>query len=279
MAGAMLAMGLLLAGAVVAVVLLEFDRLDEVGRTVAIAGLTFLAGIGFWAYAQTIRTMGEPGVAPSSARAPRPDVARPSRTDRPERSEPGEESLAQKQDDPEPSQRSETANGGTKQGQATATPDPQKEEASEERDEGATVSEGTSATEPESVISEPDALDPSAFHDSVAEAWRQYLRNGDGHFNAAGFQRQLSASGLQLSVTDGARVRAGETVLLVEDATRPAGRFLVVPSFVKSPRAAPDWFEDVGDGALTRRTRKVHRLGEGEWTEAGFKIIGKGSIK
>ncbi len=272
-------MGLLLAGAVVAVVLLEFDRLDEVGRTVAIAGLAVLAGIGLWAYVQTIRTMGEPGMAPSSARAPGPGVARPSRTDRPERSEPGEESLAQKQIDPEPSQRSEAANGGTKQGQAMATRDARKEEASEERDERTTVTDGTGATEPESVVSEPHALDPSAVHDSVVEAWRQYLRNGDGHFNAAGFQRQLSASGMQLSVTNGARVRAGETVLLVEDATHPAGRFLVVPSFVKSPRAVPDWFEDVGDGALTRRTRKVHRLGEGEWTEAGFKIIGKGSIE
>ena len=38
-------MGLLLAGAVVAVVLLEFDRLDEIGRTVAIAGLVVLARI------------------------------------------------------------------------------------------------------------------------------------------------------------------------------------------------------------------------------------------
>ena len=278
-AGAMLAMGLLLAGAVVAVVLLEFDRLDEVGRTVAIAGLVVLAGIGIWAYAHSIRARGEPWMAPSSSQAPEARVERRSPTGRPERSEPVKEGLAPSQDDPEPAPPSETADGVSEPGQATATRDLRHERASKERDEGSGHAGRARAAEPESGISEPQAPDPSAVHDSVVEAWRQYLRHGDGHFNVVGFRRQLSTAGLQLSVTDGARVRAGETVLLVEGPTQSAGRFFVVPSFMKSPRAAPDWFEDVGDGALTRRTRKVHRLVEGEWTEAGFKVIGKGSIE
>ena len=272
-------MGLLLAGAVVAVVLLEFDRLDEVGRTVAIAGLVVLSGIAMWAYVQTLRTRGEFGMVSSSAQAPEPGVPRRSPADRPTRSEPVEEELAPRQGDPEPTQPSETAHGGGEPGQTTAERDLRKEQASEERDAGPGHTGGTVATEPESGIPEPRAPDPSAVHDSVVEAWRQYLRHGDGHFNVVGFRRQLSTSGLQLSVSDGARVQAGETVLLVEGLSHPDGRFLVVPNFMKSPRAAPDWFEDVGDGALTRRTRKVHRLGEGEWTGAGFKVIEKGRIE
>lgn len=279
MAGAMLGMGLLLAGAVVAVVLLEFDRLDEVGRTVAIAGLVVLSAIAMWAYVRTIRTRGEPGMVSSLQQAPEPDLPRQSPPDRPERSELVEEGLAPRQDDPEPAQPSETAHEGGEPGQTTADRDSQKEQASAERDAGAGHTGATGATEPESEIPEPPAPDPSAVHDSVVEAWRQYLRHGDGHFNVVGFRRQLSTSGLQLSVTDGTKVRAGETVLLVEGPSHPIRRFLVVPNFMKSPQAAPDWFEDVGDGVLTRRTRKVHRLGEGEWTGAGFKVIEKGSIE
>ena len=297
MAGAMLGMGLLVAGAVVAVVLLEFDRLDEVGRTVAIAGLVVLSGIAMWAYVQTIRTRGELGMVTSPAQSPEPGVARQLLADRPERSELVPEALAPRQGDPEPARPSEPAHGGGEPEQATADRDSRKEEASEERDAGSGHTVGTGATEPESDnrgrtraesgesgkarpgISEPRAPDPSAVHDSVVEAWRQYLRHGDGHFNVVGFRRELSTFGLQLSVTDGARVQAGETVLLVEGPSHPVGRFLVVPNFMKSPRAAPDWFEDMGDGALTRRTRTVHRLGEGEWTGAGFKVIEKGRIE
>ena len=272
----MLGMGLLLAGAVVAVVLLEFHRLDEVGRTAAIAGLVVLSAIAMWAYVRTIRTRGEPGMVSSPAQAPELGVARRSSSDRPEGSEHVQEELAPKQDDPEPAQPSEAAHEGGEPSQTTADRNPQKEQASEERDAG---SGHTGAPEPESGITEPRAPDPSAVHDSVVKAWRQYLRHGDGHFNVVGFRRQLSTCGLELLVADGARVQAGEEVLLVERPSHPGGRFLVVPNFMKSPRAAPDWFEDVGDGALTRRTRKVHRLGEGEWTGAGFKVIEKGRIE
>ena len=274
MAGAMLGIGLLLAGAVVAVVLLEFDRLDEVGRTVAIAGLVVLSAIAMWAYTRTIRSRGEPGMVSSPAQAPGLDVAPGPPAERPERSEPVQEDLVPRQGDSEPAQSSAATHGVGETGQPTADHDSQTEQAREERD---AASGHTSTTGPSE--SEPDAPDPSAVHDAVVGAWRQYLRHGDGHFNVAGFRRQLSTSGLQLTVTDGARVQADEAVLLVESPSHPVGRFLVVPNFMKSPRAAPDWFEDIGDGALTRRTRRVHRLGQGEWTAGGFKAIEKGRIE
>ena len=290
-------MGLLLAGAVVAVVLLEFDRLDEVGRTVAIAGLAILSGIAMWAYVQTIRTRGEPGIVPSPTKSPGRGVAQQLPADRPERSEFVPATLARRQGNPEPARPSETAHGGGEPEQTTAERGSHRGQASEERDAGSGHTVITGATEPESdnrgrtraesgdsgkacpETSKPRAPDPSAVHDSVVEAWQQYLRHGDGHFNVVGFRRKLSTSGLQLSVTDGARVQAGEAVLLVEGSAHPVDRFLVVPNFMKSPRAAPDWFEDVGDGALTRRTRKVHRLGKGKWTGAGFKVTEKGRIE
>ena len=278
MAGAMLGMGLLLAGAVVGVVLLEFDRLDEVGRTVAVAGLVVLSAIAMLAYTRTFRSRGEPGMVSPPARAPESHFTPRPQAERPERSEPAEEDEVLRQDDPESARPSEADQGSGELGQTTAEHDSQKEQASEERDVGGHTS-ANGATEPESGISEPHAPDPSAIHDAVVEAWRQYRRHGDGHFNVVGFRRQLSTSGLQLSVSDGARVQAGETVLLVESPLHPVGRFLVVPSFMKSPLAAPNWFEDVGDGALTRRTMKVHRLGEGEWRGAGFKVIEKGRIE
>ncbi len=212
-------------------------------------------------------------------RAPDSDVTPQPQAERPERSEPVQEDLVPGQDDPASARPSEAANGGGEPGQTTADHDLQEEQTSEERDAGSGRTHASGATEQEPSISEPHAPDPSAIHDAVVEAWRQYRQHGDGHFNVVGFRRQLTASGLRLSVNDGARVQAGETVLLVESPSHPVDRFLVVPNFMKSPQAAPDWFEDVGDGALTRRTKKVHRLGEGEWSEAGFKIIEKGRIE
>ncbi len=272
-------MGLLLAGAVVAVALLEFDRLDEVGRTVAIAGLVVLSAIAMLAYIRTIRSRGELGMVSPPVGAPAPDVAPRPQAEHPERSEPVPEDVVPRQVDPESARPSEVGQGRGEPGQTTADQDSQEEESSEELDAGSGRTRANGAAEQEAGISEPRAPDPSAIHEAVIEAWRQYRQHGDGHFNVGGFRRQLSTSGLQLSVSDGARVQAGETVLLVESPSHPVGRFLVVPSFMKSPLAARDWFEDVGDGALTRRTMTVHRLGEGEWRGDGFKVIEKGRIE
>ena len=262
-----------------AVVLLEFDRLDGVGRTVALAGLVVLSAIAIWAYVQTIRTTGEPGMESSPAQAPEPAVEPQSPSDSSNRSGLVQERLVPRPNDPQPEQPTETLRGNGEPGRTTADPDPQKERVSTERDAASGRAAGTGATAPEPGTLEPSALDPSAVHDSVVEAWRQYLRHGDGHFNVVGLRRQFSTSGLQLSVADGARVQAREAVLLVEGPSLPDGRFLVVPNFMKSPRAAPGWFADVGDGALTRRTKRVHRLGVGEWTGAGFRVIEKGRIE
>lgn len=115
-------------------------------------------------------------------------------------------------------------------------------------------------------------------HTSVVEAWAHYRRNGDGFFTAQGLQRQFGTLGVAARVRDGSDVDAGGDVLVVEaDPPDPDG-FFVVPSFVKSPGAAPEWFDDAGDGALSARTQTIHKLAEGKWTDTSFAVVQKGSI-
>ena len=113
---------------------------------------------------------------------------------------------------------------------------------------------------------------------SVVEAWAHYRRNGDGFFTARGLQRQFGALGVAARVRDGLDVGAGGDVLVVEADPPDPDRFFVVPSFVKSPGAAPEWFEDAGDGALSARTQTIHKLAEGKWTDSSFAVVEKGSI-
>ena len=116
-------------------------------------------------------------------------------------------------------------------------------------------------------------------HASVIEAWRRYRRDGDGFFTAQGLRRQLEGLGFRPSVREGSAVNAHGDVLVVEADEPDTGRFFVVPSFMKSPGAAPEWFEDASDGALSARTRRIHRLAEGTWTDTSFAVVEKGVIE
>ena len=85
-----------------------------------------------------------------------------------------------------------------------------------------------------------------------------------------------------MDVGHGKQVGAGGAVLVVEAfGTR---NFYVLPSFNKSPRAAANWFDDHGSGALTARTQRVNRPARGRWlepeTQIGrrFELIEKGEI-
>lgn len=114
--------------------------------------------------------------------------------------------------------------------------------------------------------------------ESIIAAWEAYRRNGDGFFTAAGLQQILREHGVAATVHDGSRVDAGGDVLVVEAPSGTEGRFAVVPSFAKSPRAVPEWFNDIGSGALSARTETIYRLAEGKWTEAGYQVVAKGDI-
>ena len=114
---------------------------------------------------------------------------------------------------------------------------------------------------------------------SVIEAWRRYRRDGDGFFTAQGLRRQLEGLGFGASVREGSAVDAHGDVLVVEAGEPDIGHFFVVPSFMKSPGAAPEWFEDASGGALSARTRTIHRLAEGTWTDTSFAVVEKGVIE
>lgn len=294
----MLGMGLFLAGIAVGVVLLEFERLDSVGQNVAIGGLVILSGTAMWAFVQIRRSRGEPDVAHSPPDARGSAVGRQQMADGRQESQLGNR-------EPSPGQVGRTASpnaanaedrekeraaagheskevqpSGERNDPREDPSDPKSPFAIEPEGESVVVSSpATGASPPEGVESRRHAPDPLAMREAVVRAWRQYLKEGDGHFNASGFRAQLEVSGLELSVKDGDMVQAGDTLLLVEDPSDEGNRFLAVPNFTKAPGAAPKWFDDVGDGALGRRAKRIHALAEGEWTEAGFKVIEKGSIE
>lgn len=129
----------------------------------------------------------------------------------------------------------------------------------------ASVPEGTGTSAP---------IDPA----SLIGAWQQYRKDGDGFFTANGLRTQLESLGLVASVREGSAVYAAGDVLVVEAESDDGDRFFVLPSFIKSPAAAPDWFDDAGGGALSARTRTIHRLAEGKWTDSSFKVVQRGMI-
>ena len=292
----MLAIGLFLAGVVVAVVLLGFDRFDETGRTVAIAGLVVLSGIMLLACFQMSRRQTEAnGVPRSPAGESEQGVGPTLLAGTTERSTIAEEDLVSGQS----ASGKGDSEGSAAEQSASEFARPVEGQLGDGQDEplgSYGESTGTDPSESETGAAEPDFLgaseeidtedestrptpDLSLLRESVIGAWREYLRRGDGHFNADGLREQFKASGLEVSVKSGESVGAADNVLLVENLAHSTGRFLVVPSFTKSPRAAPDWFDDVSDGVLTRRTRRIHRLAEGVWTESGFDVVEKGSIE
>ena len=122
-----------------------------------------------------------------------------------------------------------------------------------------------------------DEEHPKVTAGSIIAAWDAYRRDGDGFFTAAGFTRTLRDRGVEADVHDGSRVGASGKVLVVESAGAE-GRFAVVPSFMTSPRAAPQWFNDESSGSLSARTERINRLAEGKWTDSGFQVVAKGDI-
>ena len=134
--------------------------------------------------------------------------------------------------------------------------------------------EAPAASVPESTgTSAP--IDPA----SLIGAWQQYRKDGDGFFTANGLRTQLESLGLVASVREGSAVDAAGDVMVVEAESDDGDRFFVLPSFIKSPAAAPDWFDDAGGGALSARTRTIHRLAEGKWTDSSFKVVQRGTIE
>ena len=290
----MLLAGIFLAGVFVAIVFLKIDQFDKVTIKVTIDELALLlgilalwSGIMMWPYVRNSRLRTKQGATPTAARPP---------------AERSNEPLSGQRGSPElwdevaaghlPGSR-EVADGseardeihdqdlierpaeplGT-EGDVSISDRPR----SEVMPEGSTSEESASADSDVGVDSGRVAADLSVFRRSLKMTWHEYLQHGDGHFNAAGLKKHLAVTGIEARVRRGDAVKAGDNVLIVEDATRGTGQFFVVPSFTKSPRAALDWFEDASDGTLTRRTQKLSRLAEGRWTETGFVIVRKGTI-
>ena len=115
----------------------------------------------------------------------------------------------------------------------------------------------------------------------LIDAWDEYRRSGDGHFNPRGLQQVLHDWRLAAVVGHGDRVGAGGAILVVETPGSP--NFCVLPSFNKSPRAVAEWFDDHSGGALTGRTQRVARVARGRWleTRAGagsFEVIERGEV-
>ena len=284
----MLATGHLLAGAAMALVILRFDAFGYIGRTVVVVALVLLSGILIWA---SIRITGPAG---AGAGKPHPSVRAAQRTA--ESSERG--ALVRPS-----TEVADQASGGSRSEAEGKAPLPAREKGLDddrEAPEDLTVrveaaggvgdgdsGEPEAEPEPASTNSAPDVeagreaegIDLAGYREMLVRVWERYLRQGDGHFNSHGLQAQLEALGIGEPVSEGGDVGAEGNVLVVEHPEQDSGRFFVLPSFAKSPRAASAWFEDVSDGALTRRTRKIHTLAEGKWTDTGFVVIAKGRIE
>ena len=151
-----------------------------------------------------------------------------------------------------------------------AAPDSEPALSTEEADEPVAAHEAEG--EETEVVSHPP------LQDVLVKAWRRYLRDGDGHFNAEGFKSELSGIEIGAEVREGSEVGAGDAVLVIEDPRSDDRSFFVVPNFTKAPRAAADWFEDESGGILGHRTKELRRLARGRWLESGPEIIEKGIV-
>ena len=312
----MLAMGCFLAGVVVAVALLEFHRFGLAGRATAIGVATFWSCILVWAGVRLGRRVAVPGhvaagspdppvasaggardrngpaaerigrrgapedgevvVGPKPSNGPKAAPERPKATHRAERGDDGGRrsrrdrrgvvgAVEQTHDRGE----RETEAAGEEPASAAGTAAANVADGQTQGPESSEVRRGSAGPAPDRLVS----------GEALIRAWRRYLQFGDGHFNATGLRRQLAELGVEAVVVAGDRVDAGDNVLVVQDPAPDAERFFVLPSFTKSPRSAPEWYADRSDGALTRRTHRIHRLAEGKWTEEGFAVVAKGSIE
>lgn len=123
--------------------------------------------------------------------------------------------------------------------------------------------------------SPPPAQEPQA--DDLKRVWNTYRREGDGHFNAQGLQKQFHDLHFDATVSASNHVGARDCVLVVETRSRKPD-FFVLPSFARSPRAVGKWFEDNSGGALTGRIEQVLVVAEGRRTETEVQMIRKGIV-
>ena len=123
----------------------------------------------------------------------------------------------------------------------------------------------------------PETTPIPQLREVLPAAWHNYLHFGDGHFNPAGLRDQIEELGITTNVADGSAVDAEDAILIV-DSGRGDDTFFVVPSFMKSPGAAPKWFLDESDGALGHRTKELRKLAEGRWLSNRFEVVEKGIV-
>ena len=114
-------------------------------------------------------------------------------------------------------------------------------------------------------------------HGLLIQVWRDYLENGDGHFNVRGLRKHLVQHGIEADVLEGPGSEAGGNVLVV-DPKLENRYFYVLPSFAKPPSAVQDWYEDASGGGLMARIRNVRQLAVGRWTDGGFEVVERGAV-
>ena len=123
--------------------------------------------------------------------------------------------------------------------------------------------------EPERAAPEPEDL---------IRVWKDFWRNGNGHFKADGLRKQLADDGFTAEVIDGTAVGAGDHVLFVDPQSEDRGLF-VLPSFAAPPKSVSQWFDDQGDGALNATTRQVIAVAVGRWTDTRtIEVVKKGVV-
>ena len=146
-------------------------------------------------------------------------------------------------------------------------------------DSGTTLStEYADAPAQETQSEETQVVSHPPLQDVLTNAWRSYLHDGDGHFNAEGFKSELSGIEIAAEVREGSEVGAGNAVLVIEDPRSDDRSFFVIPNFTKAPGAAADWFEDESGGILGHRTKELRRLARGRWSKNGPEVIEKGIV-
>ncbi len=122
------------------------------------------------------------------------------------------------------------------------------------------------------------APEPKLRPEDLIQAWEEYQRDGDGHFNERGLQDVLAEREIPAQVLNGDRIDLAGSALIVQGTTSQT-RFFVLPSFGRPPRAVQAWFDDRGSGGLTARTGRLMRVAEGRWTgEDGYTLVERGEV-